>query len=109
MAFDDVKLIRNKAKSGLLTTALAFDENKCLSQLNSKKKLDIFGDQGCFLFPLNNEDTKVADVMSDFRTPFMKNYVIAKPANECEKDGYWVYDPIGCTRQFVHIKNEKEI
>ena len=108
IAFDDVKL-RNKANSGLLTTA--FDENKCVSQLNadSKKKLDIFGGQGCFLFPLNNEKMGDADVMSDFCTPFMKKYVIAKPANECKQDGYWVYDPIGCMRQFVPIKNEKDL
>ena len=108
LALDGIKL-RNTPKSGLLTGAI--DKFECLSKLNvdTKRKLMRFRDDRCFSFPLNNEKTGDADVVFDFCTPFMTKYVIAKSTTECGQDGYWVYDPRGCMRQFTPMKNEKRL
>lgn len=115
LAFGDHKLRNQPQKTEVTVPDLKhepyFDKYKCLSQLKFDVKAKIMMDphERCLPYPLRDDKTGNTMATLVFCAPFLTKYVIAKSATECEHDGYWVYNPRGCMRQFVPAMNEQAL
>ena len=106
------KRTQANAKSKSMHKNRQFNKIKCLSRLNVdvKAKIMFLPHRRCRSYSLPHAKTaKGLEALLDFCVPYHTKIVIAKPANECGQNGYWVYDQRGCMRQFKPAKNEKEL